>query len=191
MGLPVRTAPLSALETERLVLEPWGKARREDFVRATAIPEVVRYIGSGETWSRERADEVFDRNIRHWQEHGFGWRSALERDSAAWLGFLGLNHVPDDAVDSPPEDVEIGWWLLPEAWGRGLATEGAVAVRDEAFERVGLERIVGRYDPRNQASGRIMEKLGMHHERDSVTKYGGPVRIYALARAEWAAGREP
>ena len=66
-----------------------------------------------------------------------------------------------------------------------------MAVRDEAFERVGLNRIIGRYDPRNRASGRIMEKLGMHHERDSVTKHGGPVRIYALDRKEWAALREP
>lgn len=173
--------------TARLALEPWDAGRREDFARATAIPEVVRYIGSGETWSREKADRVFHRNIRHWVEHGFGWRSALERDTGAWLGFLGLNHVPEEAVDSSPDDVEIGWWLLPEAWGRGLATEGAIALRDEAFERVGLERIVGRYDPRNRASGRIMEKLGMRHERDSVTKYGGPVRIYALEREDWAA----
>ena len=172
--------------TARLVLEPWEEGRREDFARATSIPEIVRYIGSGVTWTRERADEVFDRNLGHWGEHGFGWRSAVDREAGAWLGFLGLNYVPEDAVDSSPDHVEIGWWLLPEAWGRGLATEGAVAVRDEAFERVGLERIIGRYNPRNLASGRIMEKLGMRHERDSVTKDGVPVRIYALEREDWA-----
>lgn len=172
--------------TARLVLEPWEEGRREDFARATSVPEVVRYIGSGVTWSRGRADEVFDRNLRHWEEHGFGWRSAVERGTGAWQGFLGLNYVPEGAVDSSPDDVEIGWWLLPESWGRGLATEGAVAVRDEAFERVGLERIIGRYNPRNLASGRIMEKLGMRHERDSVTKDGVPVRIYALEREDWA-----
>jgi RimJ/RimL family protein N-acetyltransferase len=65
-----------------------------------------------------------------------------------------------------------------------------LAVRDESFERVGLDRIVGRYDPQNVASGRIMEKLGMRHERDSVTKYGGPVRIYVLERPDWEALRE-
>jgi RimJ/RimL family protein N-acetyltransferase len=173
--------------TARLVLEPWEEDRRADFARAAAIPQVIRYIGSGEAWSRARADEVFDRNLGHWDEHGFGWRSAVARETGAWLGFLGLNRVPEDAVDCSPDEVEIGWWLLPEAWGRGLATEGAVAVRDEAFERVGLDRIVGRYDPRNHASGRIMEKLGMQHERDSVTRYGVPVRIYVLEREAWAA----
>ena len=70
--------------TARLVLEPWEEGRREDFARATSVPEVVRYIGSGVTWSRGRADEVFDRNLRHWEEHGFGWRSAVERED--WAG---------------------------------------------------------------------------------------------------------
>jgi RimJ/RimL family protein N-acetyltransferase len=191
MGLPDRSPALSALLTERLVLEPWEESRRKDLTLLATIPEVVRHIGDGKIWSRERADEVFDRNLRHWDEHGFGWRSALDRETGAWLGFLGLNYVPEDAVDSSRDDVEIGWWLLPEVWGRGLATEGALAVRDEAFERVGLERIVGRSDPQNHTSRRIMEKLGMHHERDSITRYGGPVRIYALEREEWAALREP
>jgi RimJ/RimL family protein N-acetyltransferase len=191
MGLPDRSPPLSALVTARLVLEPWEESRRGDLARLATMPEVVRHIGDGEIWSRERADEVFGRNLRHWDEHGFGWRSALDRESSAWLGFVGLNYVPVDAVDSSPDDVEIGWWLLPEAWGRGLATEGALAVRDEAFERVGLDRIIGRYDPRNRASGRIMEKLGMRCERDSVTRHGGPVRIYALDREEWTAANAP
>lgn len=191
MGLPDRPPPLSALVTGRLVLEPWEESRREDLARLATIPEVVRHIGDGEIWSRERADDVFDRNLRHWDEHGFGWRSALDRESGAWHGFLGLSYVPGDAVDSSPEDVEIGWWLLPEAWGHGLATEGALAVRDEAFERVGLHRIIGRYDPRNRASGRIMEKLGMRYERDSVTRHGGPVRIYALDRKDWEAAAVP
>jgi len=191
MGLPDRSPSLSALSTERLVLEPWEESRRKDLARLATIPEVVRHIGDGEIWSKERADDVFDRNLRHWDEHEFGWRSAVERETGAWLGFIGLNYVPGDAVDSSADDVEIGWWLLPEAWGRGFATEGAVAVRDEAFERIGLDRIVGRYNPGNHASGRIMEKLGMRHERDGVTKHGGAVRIYVLERADWAALRLP
>jgi hypothetical protein len=73
--------------TPRLVLEPWEEGRREDFARATSIPEVVRYIGSGVTWTRERADEVFDRNLRRWGEHGFGAQPSTARPapgSASW-----------------------------------------------------------------------------------------------------------
>ncbi len=50
--------------------------------------------------------------------------------------------------------IEIGWWLIPSAWGCGFATEGAVAVRDEAFADLGLDRIVARDQPANVHSVR-------------------------------------
>ncbi len=93
--------------------------------------------------------------------------------------------MPPEAIEVAQGEVEIGWWLVPPAWGRGLATEGARALRDEGFRRVGLERIVGRFQPANAASGRIMEKIGMRFERDAVGRHGEAVRIYSLERAEW------
>jgi RimJ/RimL family protein N-acetyltransferase len=96
-----------------------------------------------------------------------------------------VNPVPREAVEVDPGEVEIGWWLRPEAWGRGLATEGALALRDEGFERVGLDRLIARFRPENRASGRIMEKIGMRFERDAVGRDGEDVRIYALERPEW------
>lgn len=58
-------------------------------------------------------------------------------------------------------EVEIGWWLAPEHWGRGLATEAAGAVVDFAFRETGLHRVLAIARPENRASTRIMEKLGM------------------------------
>jgi RimJ/RimL family protein N-acetyltransferase len=69
-------------------------------------------------------------------------------------------------------EVEIGWWISPSVWHQGYATEGALALRDETFERVGLDCIIGRHRPANVASGRIMERLGMTFERDAVGRYG-------------------
>ena len=66
-----------------------------------------------------------------------------------------------------------------------MATEAARPIRDEAFERLGLARIIGRYRPANVASGRVMEKLGMRFERDAVGRRGDTVRIFALERADW------
>jgi RimJ/RimL family protein N-acetyltransferase len=83
------------------------------------------------------------------------------------------------------DEVEIGWWIKPSVWRRGYATEGALALRDEAFERVGLDRIIGRHRPANVASGRIMERLGMTFEREAVGRHREVVRICALDRARW------
>lgn len=145
----------------------------------------MRYIGDGSTWSPERIDDVFERQLHHWQDHLFGWRAVLLRETGEWAGFVGLNHVGPEATEVTGDEVEIGWWLRPGMWGRGIATEAAVALRDEGFERAGLDRIIGRYQPDNVASGRIMARLGMTVERDAVGRHGETIRIYALEREQW------
>ncbi len=145
----------------------------------------MRFIGDGSTWSDDRIADVFDRQLRHWSEHGFGWYAAVTASGGEWIGFVGLNHVGPEAKEVAGDEVEIGWWLHPGAWGRGLASEGAVAVRDDAFERVGLQRIIGRHQPGNAASGAIMEKLGMAFERDAIERHGEIVRIHELTREAW------
>jgi RimJ/RimL family protein N-acetyltransferase len=123
--------------------------------------------------------------LDHWSEHGFGWRSALDKESGEWLGFVGLNHVTLNDVELAGDEVEIGWWLKPAVWGRGLATEGALVMRDEAFDRVKLDRIVSRHHAGNPASGRVMEKIGMRFEREITGAQGEPVRICVLDRRRW------
>ena len=176
---------MTTIETERLLLEPWHERWREEYVRIAADPRVMRYIGAGGPWGREKSERDFARSLEHWDTHGFGKRSLVEKATRAWLGFVELTHVGPEAIEVPPGEVEIGWWLERSAWGRGFATEGAIAARDEGFERVGLERVIGRFQPENAASGRIMEKLGMRFERDATGRHGESIRIYALSRAEW------
>jgi RimJ/RimL family protein N-acetyltransferase len=63
--------------------------------------------------------------------------------------------------------------------------EGAFALRDEASGRIGLDRIIGRFQPDNSPSGLIMEKIGMRFELEAIGRHGDIVRIYALDRQEW------
>ncbi|HEX9351585.1 MAG TPA: GNAT family N-acetyltransferase [Gaiellaceae bacterium] len=74
-------------------------------------------------------------------------------------------------------------------WGQGYGTEGARALRDEAFTRIGLDRLAARYQSENEASGRIMEKIGMHFERDAINPYGHAIRIYSIDRSTWTTER--
>jgi RimJ/RimL family protein N-acetyltransferase len=173
---------MEVLETDRLVLEPWDQRHRAQFQRICRDPQVMRFIGPGRTWSSAEADEVFDLALAHWHEHGFGWRSILERAGGEWLGFIGLNHPRPGAIEMAPDEVEFGWWLVRRAWGRGIATEGATAVRDEAFGPLGLDRILARVQPPNAASTRVVQKLGMEFQRDAVGRHGEAIRIYVLER---------
>lgn len=167
------------------MLEPWAESRLEEFVRLAADPAVMRFVGAGLPWSRDKAERDFARSLDAWSRHGFGKRSLLEKESGDWIGFVEVCQVGPGAVEVAPDEVEIGWWLAPARWGRGLATEAARAARDDAFSRVCLERLIGRYQPANVASGRVMEKIDMRHERDAVGRHGEEVRINALGRAAW------
>jgi hypothetical protein len=71
------------------------------------------------------------------------------------IGLGGLQ--PLGATD----DVEVGWWLVPERWGQGLATEVGRAALRFAFDVAGLERVMAVAHPDNLASRRVMERLGM------------------------------
>jgi RimJ/RimL family protein N-acetyltransferase len=173
---------VDVLETERLLLEPWHARHRSAWRLICADPEVMRHIGGGQTWTVAEADEVFDWALAHWDEHGFGWRSALEKATGDWLGFVGLNHPGPRAVAMEPEDVEIGWWLVRDRCGEGLASEAAPVIRDEAFDRLSLARIIARVHPSNTASARITEKLEMTFEREAAGRRGERIAIYSLTR---------
>ena len=81
--------------------------------------------------------------------------------------------------------VEIGYFIVPARWGQGLATEAAIAVRDEAFGRVGLYELIGRSRVENTASARVMAKAGFRHVRSYTLEEGATVDIHRISRDEW------
>jgi RimJ/RimL family protein N-acetyltransferase len=174
-----------SIRTERLVLERWHERHRDDFARLAADRRVTRWIGRGGPWTPAESAAAFEAALEHWRQRGFGWRAVIEADGGRWLGFAGLNVVGAGTDGVAADAVEIGWWLRPSAWGRGYATEAGRALRDEAFARVGLERIVARYRPENAASGRVMERLGMRRAFDTRGRHGVLVRVYELDREGW------
>jgi RimJ/RimL family protein N-acetyltransferase len=174
------------LVTERLLLEPWDERHRGVWRLHCRDPEVRRFIGSGQVLGTEQADADFDWMLAHWREHGFGWRSVLDSATGEWLGFVGLSFVPPELEGIAAAQVEIGWSLVRSAWGRGIATEGAMSARDDGFERLGLERLMARRQPANLASARVAEKIGMSFERKATGRQDKTLHIYVLERSSWA-----
>jgi RimJ/RimL family protein N-acetyltransferase len=175
-------SPREAIETARLLLEPWDERHTELLVRLSAIPEVVRFVGPGSRWSRAQALEAAERQRRHWEEHGFGWRGAAEKAGDALVGFMALNLAGEGTAGLDPREYEIGWWLAPEAWGRGLAREGAVALRDEAFGRLGAPSVVARIQPANGRSIAVAEAAGLTLDFTTTGRTGEPVAVYRAMR---------
>jgi RimJ/RimL family protein N-acetyltransferase len=92
----------------------------------------------------------------HWEEHGFGPWVLIERESGELVGRAGLRHQLVDGV----REVELGWVVRPDRWGRGYATETAEAGIEWAPE-LGIAELVALIMKGNAASRRVAEKLGM------------------------------
>lgn len=171
------------LHTERLRLDPWAAADARLLADLARTPAVMRHIGDGTTWTDARIHDVAAHIASHWRSHGFGWRVARLHDATA-VGFIALNFAGEGAgVDA--REHEIGWWLNPSAWGRGLAREGAAAVRDEAFECVGAPSILARIAPANAGSLAVAAAIGLSHESESTGRGGERIAVLRLTADAW------
>ena len=172
------------IETDRLVLRRWDVTGDLDaYAAICADPEVMRYIGDGHVASRDETAERLAQYETTWHERGFGLFALERTDSGELIGNAGLA-VPDFLPEVLPA-VEIGWRLGRAHWRQGFATEAARAVLVFAWDKVGLERLVSVHALGNDASGHVMQKLGMHLDRETVhPKNGRAVRVYAIDRPE-------
>jgi RimJ/RimL family protein N-acetyltransferase len=149
-----------------------------------ADQEVMKWIADGSVTDYERTAAAVASCERHWTDHGFGLFAVQVRDTGELAGFTGLA-IPTFLPEIMPA-VEIGWRLGRRHWGQGLATEAAHAALRFAFTDRGLDRVVSVHQVGNDASGRIMQKLGMRLDRETTQpSCGRPVRVYAINRHDY------
>jgi RimJ/RimL family protein N-acetyltransferase len=172
----------AVIETERLRLERWDERHTELLVRLSSMPGVMRFIGTGDPWPPLLAEDVARAERRHWEAHGFGWRAAIDRADGRGIGLVSLNYAGEGTAGLDPEEREIGWWLEPDAWGRGLGTEGATALRDEAFEALEMPSIIARIQPANAASIGLARALGMELDFETTGRSGERLVVYRMDR---------
>lgn len=172
------------IETERLHLRPW---RPSDAVALHSIrrdPRVAATLGVAP--SLAQCAVTIERQTGHLARHGFCFWAAELRDDGRLVGWCGL--LPG----KPPidGDVEIGWALAADLWGRGLAMEAATAVLGWAWDNTDLPRVVAITAEVNARSRGLMERLGMTRLPDGDFDHpdlaeNDPLRrhvTYALAR---------
>ena len=172
------------IETDRLHLRRWKPEDLDEYSAICGDPEVMRWIGDGSVRTRSQNRDDIAAFERHWDDRGFGLFAVELRTSQGLSGFIGLS-IPKFLPEVLPA-VEIGWRLVRTLWGKGLATEGARAAMDFGFNEIGLDRIVSICQVENRASRRIMDKLGMSIERETVDPESGrPVQVCAIERSDW------
>jgi RimJ/RimL family protein N-acetyltransferase len=148
-----------------------------------ADPEVMRWIGDGSVLDAAASAAEIVAFEQVWQAHGVGRFAVEVRETGELTGFVGMA-IPADVPEVMPA-VEIGWRLGRAHWGRGFATEAAAAAARFAFAEGRLDRLLGIHVVGNDASARVMLKLGMRFERATTEPvYGRPIHVYEITRTD-------
>ena len=164
------------LETARLILRMF---RDDDFepyyTRIGSDPDVMRYLGDGQTMTRPLAWRQMAMLVGHWRLKGYGMWAVEERATGELVGRIGLFN---------PEGwpgFELGWVLGKASWGRGYATEGARRVLDHVFTDMGRDHVISLIYPDNAASIRVAERIGETLE-GRVDLFGHETLVYGIRR---------
>jgi RimJ/RimL family protein N-acetyltransferase len=161
--------------TQRLLLRRWLPSDRAPFAALNADPEVRRYFVG--TLSRAESDASIDRFENTFDDRGFGLWAVERRDTGEFIGFTGLNPMPDGIPGAG--GVEVGWRLAREHWGFGFATEAALESLRFAFTVLALDEVHSITAVGNARSRAVMERIGMQQrdffEHPAVPE-GNPLR---------------
>ena len=165
---------MTFLETQRLLFRTHGRHDEEPFVAMHADPEVRRYVG-GTPWSPEKARDRFRTQFAGKPRRTFGlWATVLKEDGR-YIGHCGLT-----GARSAPS---LAYYIAPAYWGRGFATEAAIAFVETGFARLNLTRVLATVERGHLASERILQRLRFTLEREE--RIAGTARVlshYLLLR---------
>lgn len=142
--------------TERLVIRPWRPDEVDRFYDMRRRMAVARWIGGRPLTNRRDAIALLERlRAELALDPRFGAWAIVDRGTQIPAGTVLLKALPDG-----DGEVEIGWHLHPDSWGRGFATEAATAILARGFA-LGLDEIWAVTHPDNRRSIRVCRKLGM------------------------------
>jgi len=179
-------------ETERLRLREWDDEDEARFYEVMNRPEVMRHLGGLQLPEEWRAG--FSRIRACQAEFGHAFWIVEDRNTRDILGFCGIKRA-----NSPGSNMigqhEIGWRLRPEAWGKGIAKEAAIASLDLAFGRFSAPHVIALTIAQNEASRGLMHRLGMKRREDLDfvdSRFGpelNPNMVFRIDAEDWPAAR--
>jgi len=185
------TQRYDTIQTDRLLMRRWLESDREPFAVLNGDQETMRFFP--QTMDRAASDAFVDTIESRFEEQGFGLWALEVTDTSEFIGFTGLNPMPDGTPGAG--GLEVGWRLAESAWHRGYATEAANAALVVAFDGLGLDEIWSMTTVLNEPSIAVMRRLGLSeaarfdHPRIPEGHVLRPHVCYRLTSAEFASAR--
>ena len=170
--------------TPRLVLREIDEQDLDDHARLFSNPDVVRYLYDAEM-DAEQMRAHFTRRLWHGLPVEGAWCNLGVDHDGVYVGEVGLG-----VASTAHRSFEVGYVFFPEFQGLGFATEATRVLIDAAFRELGAHRVIARIDARNDASRRLLERLGLRLEghlvkNEFVKDEWSDELIFAVLEDEW------
>lgn len=167
---------MAILETERLLLRELVPEDGDSLAAVLSDPETMRYYPAPLDASGVAA--WIERNRRRYAEAGHGLWAMVLKSSCEVIGDCGLTRQSVDGTD----EIEIGYHVRHDLWGRGFAPEAARACQGYGFGQLGADRLISLIRPENWPSRRVAEKTGLSLWKEVVWR-DWPHCVYVIRRA--------
>jgi ribosomal-protein-alanine N-acetyltransferase len=173
------TKKFPILGTDRLYLRQFNDTDLDNVFNGLSHPDVIQYYGvSFRSLEATKEQMLWFSNL---EKNATGiWWAICAKGDGKFLGAGGLNDL-----DRENKKAEIGFWLLPENWGRGIMTEAIPLILNHAFNNLGLHRVEGFVETENENCIKALLKLKFKHEgtmKDCEVKNGKMISLQIFAK---------
>lgn len=147
-------------ETERFILREILPRDLNGMYELDSEPEVHKYLGNNPVKSKEESETIIQMVRQQYIDNGIGRWAIEDKETKEFVGWVGLKLLKYE-VNKLTNIHDIGYRLIKKHWGKGIASETAIVALKYAFETLQLEEIYASAHIENQASNKILQKLGL------------------------------
>ncbi len=148
------------LETERLYLRELTLNDVDAMLSIWGDAETMMYYP--QAYDREMLTAAMERQFKSYEQNGYGLWAMILKDEEKLIGDCGLLHQEVDGV----MELEVGYHVNRNYWGKGYAPEAACACFEYGFSKLNRSRLISMIRPENQPSRRVAEKNGLQIEKE-------------------------
>ncbi len=173
------------IETDRIILREMMPNDCHGMFELDSNPIVHKYLGNKPVNTIADSKKAIDYIRNQYINQGVGRWALIEKSTGAFMGWSGLKLNFEKPINGHINYYDIGYRLIPKYWGKGYATESAIATMDYGFKTMHLETIVGLADINNVPSNTILKKIGLKYIED-FTYEDQEVSWYELKNKDYA-----
>ena len=148
-------------ETQRFILREIEFTDADGMFELDSNPEVHKYLGNKIVSSKEEMLDIIAHIRKQYLDHGIARWAIIDKETNAFVGWSGLKFIVEK-TNNHQNYYDLGYRLIPKYWGKGIATETALASLDYAFRKLNCKEVFAIADVDNFASNKILQKVGLH-----------------------------